>query len=501
MIGQTTSCYTGSSGTLGFGLCQAGTATCAATPNGNAYGACLGEVVDQPLDSCVVAGDEDCDNTIEACSGSYVWAKPFGNAAANSGTNVSEASDGSIFAVVSLTGSLTVNNTVTSDGMGDVGLIKLDAAGSGVGIHAYGGVGADTPGGLAAVSDGVVLSMYLDATSSETFGGPAAISSVGGDAVVVKLDNDFNFVWSKVIGGAGQDRSLAVARMPDNGVVVIGTFASSSINLGGSTFVNAGVQDVYVLRLDANGNHVWSRSFGSSAWDEVTSLAVTPAGDVVFSGASQGSLNFGGGPLTNLGGYDAFVAKLAFADGSTQWAHALKSAADEYGPTLVAQSSGAIWAAGGMSAAINVDDLGGTDVSPVGAGTDVYVLKYSAAGAFQSASVFNGTSMLPLFPRATRAADDSFVVGGSFQDTLSFGTTLTTAGGYDMFLAKFDPAGSVQWSKRLGGTTNDIGNAFATAADLDVLLVGSYETALVNFGGGNLPNAGLSDMVVARYRQ
>lgn len=499
VIGQMTTCYDGTNGTAGMGLCHTGTATCAATPQGNAYGACMGQVTNLPLDSCVVTGDEDCNGTTEACTGNYVWAKNFGNANSESPSSVVEASDGSVFVMTNLVGSLTVNNTVTDDGFGDVAVIKLDSSGNGLGIRAYGGIGADLGGAITKLDDGIVLTMTLGQASAETFGGPAAFTGVSGDGMVVKLDNDFNYQWAKLIGGPSSESTLNVARMPDNGVVVAGVFSSATINLGGQPLSNVGNQDIFVVRYDANGNHIWSKAFGTTAFDEIGVLAVTPAGDVVFGADSQGSMNFGGGALTNAGGYDGYVVKLSGATGATLWAHAVKSSLDEYAPSLAVQSDGSIWAAGGVTGALNVNDVAGNEISPVGAGTDLYLLKYDTNGAYQSSAVYNGTTTV--WPKLSIAPDDSLVVGGFYQGSLSLGAILISAGSNDGFLAKFNPAGTLQWRRGFGGTGNDSVAKPYVAANLELLLTGSYSTNMVNFGGGNLPNAGMSDVVVARYRQ
>ncbi len=307
-------------------------------------------------------------------------------------------------------------------------------------------------------------------------------------------------MWtSKVVSGPAFDTVTATARMPDNGVVAVGIFKSASINLGGQPLTLAGDQDIFVMRLDANGNHLWSKSFGTTVFDEVTSVAVTPAGDVVFGADSQGSMNFGGGALTNGGGYDGYVVKLNGANGATLWAHAIKSTLDEYAPSLAVQSDGSIWAAGGITGALNVNDVAGNEISPVGAGTDLYLLKYDTNGAYQSSAVYNGTSSV--WPNLSVAQDDSLVIGGYYQGSLSLGAILISAGGNDSFLAKFNPAGTLQWRRGFGGTGNDFAIKPHVAANLDVLLAARYETTMVNFGGGNLPNAGMSDVVVARYRQ
>ena len=93
----------------------------------------------------------------------------------------------------------------------------------------------------------------------------------------------------------------------------------------------------------------------------------------------------------------------------------------------------------------------------------------------------------------------NIVVAGMFTGTMNVGgTPLVSAGVYDVFLAKFDPTGAVQWSKRFGGTGTD--GAMGAAVDPvgNITITGSYQSS-VNFGGSTLVSHGGDDIFVAKF--
>ena len=99
-------CYDGLAGTEGQGICKAGAQTCAA--DGMSWGPCMGEVLPQP-ENCATPEDEDCDGTAQACTGTGLWAKRFGDVGAQSANAVANHQGGAVItgALASSAGSLS----------------------------------------------------------------------------------------------------------------------------------------------------------------------------------------------------------------------------------------------------------------------------------------------------------------------------------------------------------------------------------------------------------
>ena len=101
----------------------------------------------------------------------------------------------------------------------------------------------------------------------------------------------------------------------------------------------------------------------------------------------------------------------------------------------------------------------------------------------------NGISAMP---------DGSSVVTGTFRGTVTFGsTTLTSAGGMDLFVAKVDPSGSYVWATRAGGSAADNGHAISALPDGSSIVTGAFE-GTITFGSTTLTSAGGADMFVAK---
>jgi len=499
-LGDASVCYSGPAGTAGVGLCASGTSTCMTTADGNVFGPCVGEVTPAPWDSCLSTDDDDCSGTAEACTGNFVFAKGFGGTGSDTGGSVVEAANGDLFVLGSFAGSVTANNTVTSDGANDALLLRLDKDGNALSGRSFGGVGYDYGSQMVRLDDGILINVVLSGGSSETFGGPAALTSVGTDVAVVKLTDDLSYEWAHLISGTGSEGAKFAARMPDNGVVVAGVFSSPSLNLGGNPLTNAGSQDIFVVRYAADGSHVWSKSFGSAAWDEMSGISLSPTGDIYISCFTQGDLSVGGPAITNAGDYDTVIAKLD-SSGNHVWTHAIQSPADDYGPSIVLQSDGSLWAAGGLPAPATLDGVASSDLQPVGGNRDVYLVHFAAAGSYLSGKVFDSSTGAEYFPASLAVGpDDGLVFSGALLGSLSIGNTITSAGADDAFVAKLDASGNPLWAKRAGGAMYDTFGPAFVRSNGDILLAGTFN-GNVDFGGGALTNKGASDLVVAKYRQ
>ncbi len=494
--GMTQPCYNGPSGTGNVGICKVGTSTCTA----GVFGACMGEVLPQSWDSCVTAPDDDCSGSGEMCTGAFVFAKSFGTATGDFGSKLLELSNGNLISTASFSGTITIGVPATSDGMTDVLLTRYDPAGNPIISNAFGGAAADTGGAIVKLDDGFAFGMTLGNGSSENFGMGSVLTAVGTDGAIAKYDNTFNLQWKVLLGGSANEYVTGLARMPDNGVVVIGHFTSPTINLGGGPLSNVGQQDMFVLRLAANGGYLWSKAFGSTVYDELTGVAVGPGGDIYIGGDSQGTIGFGGPTITNIGGYDAFLVKLD-ANGNHVWTRPVQSTLDDYSPIPAVQSDGTIWAAINYDAGVNVDGVAGNDVTPVGAGRDLALLHYAPGGAFLGAATFNGSGTT-VGASPMIGPDDAIIVIGGFDGGLTIGANaMTSAGGSDAFIAKLSPTGTPLWATRYGGATGYDGfNRGYVDATGNIGVAGSFNGP-VNFGGGNLTNAGQADIVIAKYRQ
>jgi hypothetical protein len=218
---------------------------------------------------------------------------------------------------------------------------------------------------------------------------------------------------------------------------------------------------------------------------------------VVVTGYCSNSVDFGNGVLTTSGGdYDIFVAKYSGLDGHYLWAKRIGTVASEYGYGVAVDGSGNVFATGVFYGTAN---FGTASLTSVNGTADAWLVKYSATGTPLWAKQIGGTGTDFGYGVAVDGSGNAILVGRMSGTVNLGGGSLTSAGGYDVFLAKYAAAdGQYLWGKRFGGTGDDYGDAVAVDANADVYVTGNFP-GTVNFGGGAVTSFGSTDGFVAKY--
>lgn len=320
------------------------------------------------------------------------------------------------------------------------------------------------------------------------FGGETLTSAGGSEVFVAKYAPDGRHLWSKRLGGTSSDYAWAVAVDGSSNVLVAGDFAGTA-DFGGGPLTSVGYDDIFLAKYDANGTHLWSKRLGGTGSDAAWSMAVDGSGNVLVTGAFEGTADFGGGPLVSAGNTDIFVAKYS-SGGTHLWSKRFGGTDYERAWAVAADGSGNVLLAGDFA---GMADLGGGPLTSAGS-DDVFVARYDASGVHLWSKRFGGAGN----ERASAMAVDrsgSVLLAGEFLGTADFGGgPLTSAGSADIFVAKYDAGGAPLWSKRFGGSGYD--RAWAVAADGSsghVLMAGQHEGG-VDFGGGVLSSHGFGDI-------
>jgi hypothetical protein len=334
-------------------------------------------------EDCATATDEDCDGLAPACKGALLWSERFGDATTQR------------------------PETVAADASGNVLL----------GGWFYGSID---------LGGGPLASMGLD------------------DAFLAKLDAGGHHLWSRRFGDVQSQKITAVAIDNAGDVIVAGTFAGV-IDLGGGPLTSAGGLDVFLAKLDPDGNHMWSRRFGDAKNQTAVSLAVDGTGNVLVSGDFLGAVDFGGGPLTSAGGLDVFLVKLDAA-GSYLWSKTFGDTDDQKGLRVAANGTGDVLVGGDF---FGLMDFGGGPLPTMG-GNDVIIAKLNSAGDHLWSKRFSGASDEIQLRFAMDQAGSAVLAGGFMGSVDLGGGLLTSAGGLDVFLAKLDANGNHVWSARFG---------------------------------------------------
>jgi hypothetical protein len=219
---------------------------------------------------------------------------------------------GNVLIAGQFTGTLKLSDTITlssgTAGKQAVFIAKLDSSGHAVWGNAYtdgNGIvqcAAVGPSGNIVVGGTYAYSMTVGTT---TLFQPDTFHSA---AFLIDLDTNGAVVLARAYGG-GNASVNGVGVGADGAIAITGGF-TQGINLGGNLLSTSGAQpDIFVAKLDANGNHLLSNRFGDAAAQEGTSVVITSDGGVVFTGWADGTTNFGGMALTATH-TSTFLAKL-----------------------------------------------------------------------------------------------------------------------------------------------------------------------------------------------
>ncbi|XXX76709.1 hypothetical protein WMF30_54575 [Sorangium sp. So ce134] len=286
--GSVVACYTGPAGTPGVGRCAPGTQTC--LPDGAAYGPCVGEVT-PAAEVCTTPEDEDCDGEPH-CPLQPPWSRGYGGAGADVGWSVASDAAGNYYVTGSFEGTVDFGaGPLTSAGLTDVFLLKLDPAGALLWSKRFGGTGSEAGGAVAVDGSGNVLlagtHSTTDGWSGMSLGGCELLSISNTEAVfVAKLDPEGSHLWSR--------QSVAVQ---NDGHF----FEQLAVDALGNAYV-AFTRKVYewepsipsLAKLDSAGDLLWSMPLAPAIpphgddqhQSDHVLLAADSAGDVITASSS-----------------------------------------------------------------------------------------------------------------------------------------------------------------------------------------------------------------------
>jgi uncharacterized protein (AIM24 family) len=331
--------------------------------------------------------------------------------------------------------------------------------------------------------------MTGDFQGTVDFGGGPLTSAGLWDIFLAKFDASGTHLWSQGFGDASGQGGVSVAYDPSGNLVMTGSFWGT-VDFGGGPLTSAGQSDIFLAKFDSGGTHLWSQRFGDGSCQNGYSVALDSSGNVVMTGKFYGTVDFGGGPLTSAGDHNIFLAKFD-ASGTHLWSQGFGDASHQYGLSVAFDPSGNVVMTGYFSGTV---DFGGGPLTSAG-GDNIFLAKFDASGTHLWSQGFRNQWGYSV------ALDSSgnVVMTGFFVDTVDFGGgPLTSAGGQDIFLAKFDTNGTHLWSQGFGDGSDQIGQSVAFDPSGNVVMTGSF-WGNVDFGGGPLTCAGWSDIFLAMF--
>ncbi len=252
-----------------------------------------------------------------------------------------------------------------------------------------------------------------------------------GDVWVLKFDKNGERIWEKTFGGSSLDTGEAVLQTKDKGYIVVGNTESKG----------AGLSDIWVLKLDKDGNLLWDKTFGGEKPDRAKSIQITEDSGYIIAGTTESK---------GEGAYDIWVFKL-----------------DKHGTVLCDKTYGGEQSETANSI-LQTKDKGyiiAGRTSSKGAGkSDIWVMKLNKDGGLEWDKTFGGTE----------EEEGNFIVQTKDKGYIIAGRRTKTTR-IEALILKLDKDGNVAWEKDFTENHKNIINAIQQTKDKGYICAGGKQ--------------------------
>jgi hypothetical protein len=265
-------------------------------------------------------------------NGILQWQKSYGGTANDDARAVQTTPDGGYI----LAGTTYSNDGDVSGnhGNGDFWVVKIGATGTLQWQKALGGTAEDEASALQTTPDGG----YIVVGETQSFNGDVAENQGIQDFWVVKLGIEGNLQWQKTLGGSSYDWAYAVQNTLDGGYIVAGSTFSNNGDVSG----NHGGYDFWLVKLSSLGTLSWQKALGGSDTEEAYSVQATSDQGFVVAGYAASK---NGDVSNNKGGWDYWVVKVD-ANGNLKWQRSYGGSANDEAKGILATEDGGFIAVG-----------------------------------------------------------------------------------------------------------------------------------------------------------
>ena len=319
-------------------------------------------------------------------------------------------------------------------------------------INTYGGSNEDHIVSIVETSDG---NLALFGYTNSTDGDIVDKTVQENDYWLNKMSPDGTLLWSKTYGGSGDDVGQKLVTTSDGGFAITGYSMSSD----GDASINEGFHDNWLLKLDANGNILWEKSYGFSGHDHAYSIIQTSDGGFLMTGfldvTASGGLGNTKTSNSKRHGIGEYWCHKLDANGNIEWRK-------YFGGTNNDRSFDVVQANDGGYVIIGFSESNDFDITNSKGSYDYWVIKLNASGSLIWEKSLGG-SEIDQARSITRADDNAYIIAGN-----SFsidGDILSNKGNSDFFIVKIDDTGNIKWKKNYGGSDFDYATSISTSTN------------------------------------
>lgn len=329
-------------------------------------------------------------------------------------------------------------------------------------------IGTETADRVYALTTDGQTHIYI---AGSTDGSLAATTTGSTDVFLAKIDLDGTRRWVRQVGTTEVDTPNAVA------VDSAGNAYITGYTYGTIDGINQGEADLFLIKYDSNGNLAWRAQLGTVANEAAGGVALDSLGNVYVAGYTEGA--FPG--HTQNGGFDIFIAKFD-SDGQVGWLNQFGTVDDDLALALRSDGNDNFYLAGASEGNLSGSGKQG--------GFDAVLMKINTLGNILWTTQFGTPFEDQALSVALDANSNIYLAGHTLGDF----TDPTASANADAFLAKVNSAGTLQWTKPVGGSGSDRAYGVATDSNGGIYLTG-FATGAVP---GNTAIGG-SDLLLGKF--
>lgn len=278
--------------------------------------------------------------------GIILWEKSFGFSGHDHSYDLVETADGGFFfsGFLDVTssngeGGTSKQSSLSAHGVGEFWGTKVDANGNLQWRKFFGGTNNDRSFGVVNALDGG----YVLAGASESDDFDISDPKGSYDYWVVKVDKNGNLLWERSFGGTGIDQAQDILALNDGSYIIIGNAFSADTQVTN----NKGQSDIWLIKIDDDGELLWEKSIGGSGFDAAHSVRSTSDGGLILSGNSK---SFDGDVSENFGENDIWLVKTD-SDGNLLWEKSFGGLGLDFGFDAIETPTGSIVVVGETASA------------------------------------------------------------------------------------------------------------------------------------------------------
>lgn len=349
-----------------------------------------------------------------------LWTKAFGGIYNDGGADIIELNDGNYI----------ITGATSSYGAGhqDLYLIKTNSNGDTIWTNTFGGGGTDFGRSIVEVENGDIMTLGV----TYSFGDYV-------EFYLIKTNSEGDSIWTKTYGGPNMDSGYSIAQA-DVGFVLLG-FSES---------FGAGNNDIYLIKINNDGDTLWTRTYGGALDDAGSSIQPTFDGGYIITGYTE---SFGSGLS------DVYLVKID-TTGDTLWTRTFGGSDNDIG-RYVQQTSDNGYLITGLTESFGVGSY------------DCYVVKTDSSGNLLWTRTFGGNGFDLGSSICETVEGEYFIVGTINAYSPDSG---------DVYIIKIDNNGDSLWAMTIGGSGNEGGNSIQRTSDDNYIITGSTSS----MGAGEL---------------